>query len=461
MQLVSVVHLPYAGSQVKLAIPYPTLDLKVEPLEGVDDPDGQIKEALQAPLDTEPLSSLAQKGRKVAILVEGLQVPGGYRKRVLSILLDTLHKAGVKRGDVTLVVATGIYRKPSRSELVNLIGREVLEGYTVVVHDCEESRFMVNVGETPLGGIMEINRWVAESDLVIAVSKVLPWGAWGGYNSGARMLALDLTSAETASQYYDLNVVSNFSCNGDPALNPLQKLFHESVRILEEARGSPLFFVELVATTNGQLLSVKAGSLKSVERAVWAEADRQYVARIRERGELLVVGVPSVTLLGESASSNTALIHAISFTLRNHRVAPVIRKGGLVLTAAECAATKLTPVENEALGLLVKAGSIEEVAAKQENVKKPVLVKLYKDGLTPHPLHPLFSLYTATLTLEYVEETIVIGCKSKLAARELKIAPSNKPEEAFRKVEDHLGPDPVTVISPEYFTKGPVIQHTG
>ncbi|MBS7288386.1 MAG: DUF2088 domain-containing protein [Candidatus Freyarchaeota archaeon] len=459
--MVSVVHLPYTNSQVKLAIPYPTLDLKVEPLEGVDDPDGQIKEALQAPLDTEPLSSLAEKGRKVAILVEGLQVPGGYRKRVLSILLGELHNAGVKRGDVTLIVATGIYRKPSRSELIELIGREVFESYMVIVHDCEESRLMVNVGETPLGGTMEVNRWVAESDLVIVVSKVLPWGAWGGYNSGARMLALDLTSAETASQYYDLSVVSNPSCNGDPALNPLQKLFHESARILEEARGSPLFFVELVATTNGQLLSVKAGSLKSVERTMWAEADRQYVARIRERGELLVVGVPSVTFLGESADNNAALLHAITFTLRSHRVSPVIRKGGLVLTAAECAATKITPVENEALRLLVKAGSIEGVVAKQESVRKPMLIKLYKDGLTPHPLHPLFSLYTAAFTLEHVEETIVIGCNSKLAARELKIAPSNKLEEALRKVEDHLGPDPVTVISPEYFTKGPIIQHTG
>jgi len=457
--LASMVYLPYGGAQVRLTIPYPALELKVDPLRGTDDPDGQIKAALQTPLGMEPLYSLAKRGSKVAILIEGSQVPGGYRRRVLSILLSELHKAGVKRGDITLVVAAGLYKKPSRKELIDLIGGEVLEGYTVAVHDCEESRLLVRVGETPLGGALEVNKWVAESDLVIVISKVLPWGAWGGYNSGARTLVLDLTSTETASQFYDLNLVSNPACNGDPTLNPLQKLFHETVRTIEEAKGSPLFFIEVVANINGHLLSAKAGSLKPVESTLWAEADKQYVAHVKGRSELLVLGVPSVTLLGESANSSITLLHAVTFALRNHRVSPVIRRGGLILTAAECTATRANPVENEVLRALVRTGSIEELAAKQESLKNPALIKLYKDGLTPHPLHPLFSLYTSTFTLEHIEEILVVGCRSKLATKELKITPLNKPEDALKKIESYLGSDPATITSPEYFTKGPIIQH--
>ncbi|GEM_PF-2522822 len=457
--MASTLYLPYGGGHVGLTIPYPSLELKVEPLRGIEDPDGQIKASLQNPLGMEPLHSLVKRGSRVAIILEGLQVPGGYRRHVLNVLLSELHSAGVKRGSITIIVATGLYRKPSRKELTYMVGNEVFESYTVAVHDCEESRLLVKIGETPLGGPLDVNRWVAESDLVIVISKVFPWGALGGYNSSARTLALDLTSTETVSQYYDLNLVGNPACNGDPASNPLQKLFHETVRTIEETKGSPIFFVELVANINGHLLSAKAGSLKPVENALWTEADKQYVAHIRKRGKLLVVGVPSVTFLGESANSNIALLHAVTFALRNHRVSPVIHKGGLILTAAECISAKANPVEDEVLRALIKTGSIEDLAAKQEKLKNPALIRLYKDGVTLHPLHPIFSLYTSAFTLEHVEEILVIGCKSKLAAKELKITPLTKLEDALRRVEDHLGSDPVTITSPEYFTKGPIIQH--
>lgn len=453
-----VVHLPYADSYVKLTVSYPSLSLGVEPLRGLHDPDSHLREAIRNPLNSDPLHVLAKKGHRVAILVDGPHVPGGYRKRVLSILLNELRSVGIKFKDVTLVIATGVYRKPSRKELASLVGEELIGACNVIVHDCEEDSFMVKIGETPFGGAMEVNKWIAESDLVISVSKALPWGAWGGYNSGARTLTLDLTSIRTASQYYDIELVSNPACNGDPTLNPLQKLFHESVKVVEEAKGSPIFFVELVATTSGQLLSVKAGSLGAVEKAVWAEADKQYLAHIKRQGDLSVIGVPSVTLLGNSTDNVLSLVQALTFALRNHRVSPVVRKGGLLLTAAECTAAKITPAEKEVLGILDKAESVEEAALRQEDIRKPALVKLYKDGLTSHPLYPIFSLYTATFTLEHVEEIMVIGCKSKLAAEKLKIVPLSKSDEALKRIEDYLGSDPITVILSEYFTKGPFIQ---
>ncbi|MEM4446121.1 MAG: lactate racemase domain-containing protein [Candidatus Jordarchaeales archaeon] len=454
----SVVHLPYADSYIKLTLPYPSLSLGVEPLKGVDNPDSYIMDAIRNPLDSDPLQVLVKKGRRVAILVDGPQVPGGYRKRVLNILLNELRNVGVKYKDITLVVATGVYRKPSRKELASLVGEEVIKACNVVVHDCEEDGFMVKIGETPFGEAMEVNKWIAESDLVISISKVLPWGALGGYNSGARTLTLDLTSIRTTSQYYDIELLSNPACNGDPTSNPLQKLFHESVKVIEEVKGSPIFFVELVATTSGQLLSVKAGSLSTVEKAVWTEADKQYLVHFKRQGDLSVIGVPNMTLLGNSTDNVLSLVQALTFVLRNHRISPVIRKGGLLLTAANCTAAEITPAEKEVLGILDKAESIEEVASRQDDIRKPALVKLYKDGLMPHPLYPLFSLYTATFTLEYVEEIMVIGCRSKLAAEKLKVIPLSKSDEAFKRIEDYLGSDPTTVILHEYFTKGPFIQ---
>ncbi len=51
---------------------------------------------------------------------------GGYRKHVLSVLLKELRTAGVKREDLNLIVATGIYKKPNFRELAEMLSKEIL-----------------------------------------------------------------------------------------------------------------------------------------------------------------------------------------------------------------------------------------------------------------------------------------------------------------------------------------------
>nr|HDO80989.1 DUF2088 domain-containing protein [Candidatus Bathyarchaeota archaeon] len=456
----SEMKLPYGGLTVKIRIPYPMFEVSVNPVEGVRDPEVVIRDCLRQPLGLDELSGLVKKGSKVTICFEGVHVPGGYRRHVLRILLQELQRAGVRKEDVTLVAATGVYRKPSFKELSRMIGADVAGRHTLIIHDCENQKTMVRIGETPFGDPLEVNKWVVESDLTIILAKVIPWSFWGGYNSGSRVLSLDLTSIRTAEQYYDFDVVSNAACNGDPYRNPLQRACWKTVNIVEDEKGSPLFFVEIVSSIKGALLAAKAGRQSEVEKTCWREADRQYLARVRERGGLLVLGVPEVTFLGETGRDPIALLHALTYAFRNYRNKPSILRDGIVLTAAECSEPVGRGGAAEAFKMLLKVESIEELRKHHELQRKPALIKAYREGEASHPLYQFFTLYPASFILDYVDDILIFGCKSHRAAKAIRGTPIQKESEAFKIIEEQLGPDPLTIASPDYFVKGPAIQAT-
>ena len=94
------------------------------------------------------------------------------RQRVIEAVLDLAAAAGVD--DVVLIAALGLHRRMTDAELRHAVGDRVFDAFApsgkLLQHDAEDPTDLVMVGKTEKGEDVEVNRRVAESDLLVYVN---------------------------------------------------------------------------------------------------------------------------------------------------------------------------------------------------------------------------------------------------------------------------------------------------
>ena len=150
-----------------------------EPLAGLDDPEGAIRDALLNPLgDSAPLPALLHPGMKLTIAFDDISLPlppmrrPDIRQRVIEAVLDLAAEAGVD--DVHLIAALAIHRRMTEDELRHTVGDRVYDAFApkglLYNLDAEDPDGMVVLGQTPHGEDVHFCRRAAESDLLIYVN---------------------------------------------------------------------------------------------------------------------------------------------------------------------------------------------------------------------------------------------------------------------------------------------------
>ena len=167
-----------------------------EPLDGLDDVDGAIRDALLHPLDAEPLPALLRSGMKLTIAFDDISLPlpqmkrPDIRQRVIEAVLDLAADAGVD--DVELIAALALHRRMTEAELRRAVGDRVYDAFApqgrLYNHDAEDPDAMAFLGTTDKGEEVEISKRAAESDLLIYVNINLV-AMDGGHKSVATGLA--------------------------------------------------------------------------------------------------------------------------------------------------------------------------------------------------------------------------------------------------------------------------------
>ena len=100
------------------------------------DPQETVTQALDNPLGGMTLEGLCRIGDRVACVIPDLTRRAAVRQ-YLPVLLQRLSDVGVKRTDITIVVALGIHRPLKEAELRELVGDEIRDRYLVINHDPE------------------------------------------------------------------------------------------------------------------------------------------------------------------------------------------------------------------------------------------------------------------------------------------------------------------------------------
>jgi hypothetical protein len=154
---------------------------------------GAVRRALEAPVAGPSLRELARGRKDACVAVEDGTRPSRLAE-ILPEMLQVLHDAGIPRERTRIVVGSGGHAPMDRPMLVRKLGRRVVDGYAVANHNPYED--LVDLGRSPRGIPIHLNRTFHEADLKIAAGSVLPH-PYAGFGGGAKIVLPGLSGIET------------------------------------------------------------------------------------------------------------------------------------------------------------------------------------------------------------------------------------------------------------------------
>ena len=223
-------------------------------------------EALDRPLDAEPLSSFAQKGHRVAVVISDITRFWMRQDLVLPHLIRYLNeRCGVPDRDIVIVVATGTHEHGTEEEMKKLITPELFGRVRSLFHDCR-AEDLTEIGVTAHGNRVLINHEVAAADRVICLG-ACSHHVMAGYGGGRKSILPGVSALSTIrynhlfsldeKEFRSSSRIGNCVTKG----NPLNEDMCEAAGLLPH-----LFMINLVMNADMKLAAITAGHyLKSWE----------------------------------------------------------------------------------------------------------------------------------------------------------------------------------------------------
>jgi hypothetical protein len=261
------------------------------PLPVAHDLSAEVRRALAEPLDSPPLRELGRRASTVTIAFDDPTVGqyGPVWSTAIPIVIAELEAAGVARDRVRLVCANALHRKFTHDELARLLGNELVSEFAdrLSCHDAEDADNLVDLGRTPSGYHVELNKGVIDDDLVVYVNCSTVRGFSGGWKS----ICVGLSTYKSISHHHnpddmsmstDRNVMH--AMLNEMGAHTIEKLGREKFFKLETVQADPLRVSRVlggsVDATRAQALSI----MKAHQRP-----RRELVS---EKVDVIVYGIP-------------------------------------------------------------------------------------------------------------------------------------------------------------------------
>ncbi|MDI6844749.1 MAG: nickel-dependent lactate racemase [Candidatus Saccharicenans sp.] len=274
------IQVEFGREELDIFVPGDCHILGMKEMTAVSDPEKAVEEALSAPVNSPTLEELIRrKGKRpeeisVAITVSDITRPVPYRGKggILWPLLKRLHRAGIPAENIKLVVGTGMHRPSTRQEKIEMYGEEIVNGYRIVDHDCQDHSGLVYLGTTSRGTKVYVNAHFYRADLRIATGLVESH-FFAGASGGRKAICPGLVDLQTIEKFHGPDFLenpraTNLCLEGNPC--------HEEA--LEVARTVGVdFIVNVNLDRQMRLIKVFAGEMVEAHLKAF-ETLREYAA---------------------------------------------------------------------------------------------------------------------------------------------------------------------------------------
>lgn len=170
---------------------------------GVADLGAAIRQALANPIGTKPVRELARGAEKV-VLVADDNTRLTPADKIIPILLDELNAAGIRDEQVTVIIALGTHRPMTQEEILAKYGPEVVRRVQVKNHNFRDPALMVDLGTTPNGTHIQVNREAFEADFKIGIGSIVPHYI-PGFAGGAKIVQPGISAERTTAETHLLS----------------------------------------------------------------------------------------------------------------------------------------------------------------------------------------------------------------------------------------------------------------
>ncbi len=294
--------------------------LECPPTPPLPDAVAAIEAGLDRPIAGPALADLAAGKRSAAISVCDITRPAP-NSIVLPPLLRRLEAAGIPRANIRILIATGLHRPATESEIRQIVGPDVAAEFRVLNHDARNPSQHRHLGTTRSGTPVWIDDRFIGADLHLTLGFIEPH-LMLGFSGGRKLIAPGLAAEATIKELHSPRF------NRDPRVreasildNPLHA---ELLEIARMARHD--FIVDVSLTRDRRISAVFAGEPVAAHRVgvEWVTSTlMQDVGRPADAVITTSAGYPLDLTFYQSVKGVTA-------------ASQIVRQGGRILLFGAC-----------------------------------------------------------------------------------------------------------------------------
>jgi nickel-dependent lactate racemase len=194
--MISELELAYGRSSVKFSYDDERLTVLANPLQA-EKPltDFEIGAALDSPIASPALDELIDRNDSVLIVVSDA-TRATASAQVVNLVVRRLVQIGVSPSRMAVIFATGIHRRVTETEKIELLSPFIVQRLTVIEHDAYDSAKLVSFGATESGIDVKLAAALQQYSRVI-VTGGINFHYFAGFTGGRKSICPGLASAET------------------------------------------------------------------------------------------------------------------------------------------------------------------------------------------------------------------------------------------------------------------------
>jgi len=316
------VNMRYGTGAVVVEIPDKNLAGVLETAQSVPltDADKAVREAISHPIASPPLAEIA-KGRDSACIVISDVTRPVPNQVILPPMLEALEQAGIRREQITILIATGIHRPNEGKELEEMVGRSIMDTYRIVNHFSQKPEAHVYLGRTQKGTPVHIDKTYLAAELKVITGLIEPH-LMAGYSGGRKAICPGLASVETMKVMHGPELMEHSkSAVGILDGNP----FHLEATEIALMAGVH-FNLNVAIDKHRQITGVFAGDLVESHRVGAEFVEKQAKVTLPAPVDAAVVSSAGYPL-------DTTFYQAIKGLLT---AVEIVKQGGSILLVAAC-----------------------------------------------------------------------------------------------------------------------------
>lgn len=424
----------------------------------------ETKKSILNPVGMSPISESIKPGMKVTLVFPD-RVKGGFhetahRKVSITIIIDEILKAGVKKKDIKLICSNGLHRKNTREEIKSLLDPKTFNDFwwtdQIANHDSEDYDNLIDLGFDGMGNRVIMNKEVFDSDFCVMIGHVLG-NPYGGYSGGYKHCATGVTHWKSISSHHIPYVMHGDDFIPVSAKSLMRRKFDSIGMYMEECMNKKFFCCDAVLDTNSRQIAVLSGYAKEMQPISWLIADkRTYVKWAEKKYNVMVFGMPLAFHYGNGMGTNPILmLQAISAQIIRHK--RVLEDNCVVICSSICNGyfhDEEFPAYREVYELFQKdyhntLPDLEKYGEYLSNNKD--YIDKYRFNYGYHPYHAFSMISCGHIAEMNCSAIYIVGAQEPGYARGMGMKTRATFEEALKDAEKYTGNNPNILALPKTF----------
>ena len=314
------INLKYGDKKIILQLPTKNIIgiLRSKKTEILNNPLGKLEKLLDSPINSTSLENMIKEkiARKVLIVVNDITRPTPYNI-ILPPLLTKLERTGIRKEDITFIIATGAHRGNTGDENIKIFGEELVSSYNFSNHSCDGD--FIDFGRLASGNRLLVNSIVKKVDFIITTGVIVPHYI-AGFSGGRKSILPGICGKETIEINHS-NMVNPYAITGNLIKNPVHEEMTEAAQ-----RVGVDFNINVVTDENGDIVDIVAGELEGSWKKGVEICKNTYFVPIKQKSEVVIA----------SAGGNPKDINVYQAQKALDNAYQAVKPGGTIVLIAEC-----------------------------------------------------------------------------------------------------------------------------